>query len=303
MNYKNILLGIFLLASTLGKAQDHRFDPPWNTPPESAVHFTVPGINNVPDLYGDIVNPQLTIFFAGNQFMVVDDLLAAFKKEYPQYQRIFVETLPPGILAKQIKGGSLTLGNLRIDHQPDVYTAGKRTIEEMKDYFSHTQIYCYNNICLMVPKDNPAKITSLNDLGQDHIRIAMPNPLWEGIGEQIQASYKKAGGDALLDKIMKDKVATGLTYLTKIHHRESPMRILYGDADVAPVWTSEVVYQKLKGHPVDGIEIPDNLNTTATYMAAKLKKAPHPKAADDFLRFMETETAQKIYMKYGFSIK
>ncbi|MBL1407868.1 substrate-binding domain-containing protein [Sphingobacterium faecale] len=303
MNFRNILLGLFLLVSTLGKAQDHRFDPPWNTPPASAVHFTVPGINNVPDLYGDIVDPQLTIFFAGNQFMVVDDLLAAFKKEYPQYQRIFVETLPPGILAKQIQGGSLTLGNLRITHQPDVYTAGKRTITEMKDYFSHTQIYCYNNICLMVPEGNPAKITSLNDLAQEHVRIAMPNPLWEGIGEQIQASYKKAGGEALVNKIMKDKVEKGTTYLTKIHHRESPMRILYGDADVAPVWSSEVVYQKIKGHPVDVVEIPDELNSTATYMAAKLKTAPHPKAADDFLKFMETSTAQQIYQKYGFSIK
>lgn len=303
MNYKYLLLFLFLAIFVVGKAQDHHFDPPWNTPPSSAVHFTVPGINNVPDLYGDIVDPQLTIFFAGNQFMVVDDLLAAFKKDYPQYERIFVETLPPGILAKQIQGGSLTLGNLRITHTPDVYTAGKRTIDEMKDYFSRTQIYCYNNICLMVPKNNPAKITSLNDLALDHVRISMPNPLWEGIGEQIQASYKKAGGDTLVNKIMKDKVASGNTYLTRIHHRESPMRILYGDADVAPVWTSEVVYQKLIGHPIDVVEIPESLNSTATYMAAKLKKAPHPKAAEDFMNFMATDTAKQIYLKYGFSIK
>lgn len=303
MNYKYLLLFLFLAIFAVGKAQDHHFDPPWNTPPSSAVHFTVPGINNVPDLYGDIVDPQLTIFFAGNQFMVVDDLLAAFKKDYPQYERIFVETLPPGILAKQIQGGSLTLGNLRITHTPDVYTAGKRTIDEMKDYFSRTQIYCYNNICLMVPKNNPAKITSLNDLALDHVRISMPNPLWEGIGEQIQASYKKAGGDTLVNKIMKDKVASGNTYLTRIHHRESPMRILYGDADVAPVWTSEVVYQKLIGHPIDVVEIPESLNSTATYMAAKLKTAPHPKAAEDFMNFMATDTAKQIYLKYGFSIK
>ncbi|WP_164108869.1 MULTISPECIES: molybdate ABC transporter substrate-binding protein [Sphingobacterium] len=303
MKYKNLSIFLLLAVATVAKAQDHHFDPPWNTPPSSAVNFTVPGINNVPDLYGDIVDPQLTIFFAGNQFMVVDDLLAAFKKDYPQYERIFVETLPPGILAKQIQGGSLTLGNLRITHIPDVYTAGKRTIEDMKDYFSRTQIYCYNNICLMVPKNNPAKITSLNDLAQDHVRIAMPNPLWEGIGEQIQASYKKAGGDELVNKIMKDKVTTGKTYLTRIHHRESPMRVLYGDADVAPVWRSEVVYQKMISHPIDVVEIPEALNSTATYMAAQLKKAPHPKAAEDFMNFMATDTAKQIYLKYGFSIK
>ncbi|WP_433863682.1 substrate-binding domain-containing protein [Sphingobacterium thalpophilum] len=291
-----------LLPNLQLRAQEHRFDPPWNNPPKSALNFTVPGIDNVPDLYGDIENPQLTIFFAGNQFMVVDDLLTAFRKEYPKYERIFVETLPPGILAKQIKGGSVTIGNLRITHKPDIYTASKRAVQEMADYFSHTQIYCYNNICLMVPRGNPANIQTLNDLGKPNVRISMPNPLWEGIGEQIKASYKKAGGEQLVKKIMEDKVQDGRTYLTKIHHRESPMRILYNQADVAPVWTSEVVYQKLIGHPVEGITIPDAQNTTATYVAAKLKNAPHKQAADDFLKFMASSVAKQIYKKYGFTI-
>src|SRR5665213_4211869 len=96
---RTLVITVALLAtfSNMGVAQDHRFDPPWNTPPHSPVMFTVPGIDNVPDLYGDINDPQLVVFFAGNQFMCMDDLMAGFKKEYPAYQRIFAETLPPGI--------------------------------------------------------------------------------------------------------------------------------------------------------------------------------------------------------------
>ena len=43
-NYKNILFSVAVLiaCSSQVKAQDHRFDPPWNTPPESKVMFTVP---------------------------------------------------------------------------------------------------------------------------------------------------------------------------------------------------------------------------------------------------------------------
>lgn len=299
--FKKTILSLALALGTLySQAQEHRFDPPWNTPPESAVNFTIPGIDNIPDLYGDIVDPQLTIFFAGNQFMVVDDLIKAFKKDYPQYTRVFVETLPPGILADQIKGGSITIGNMRITHKPDIYTATKSIIKDMKEYLDETQIYAFNNLSLMVPQGNPAKIKSLNDLGKDKVKISMPNPKWEGIGEQIQASYTKAGGEALRKKIMETKVQDGSTYLTKIHHRESPMRILYGDADVAPVWASEVVFQKMKGHPVDEIALPDNLNTTATYIAGTLKNAPHPEAAKDFFNFMKTDTAKSIYKKYGF---
>lgn len=119
------LIVTLLSAQTL-HAQDHRFDPPWNTPPSGGVAFTVPGIDNVPDLYGDIIDPQLVIFFAGNQFMVIDSLITDFKKTYPQYQRVFAETLPPGILAQQIITGSLVLGNLRIAVTPDIYTAYNR---------------------------------------------------------------------------------------------------------------------------------------------------------------------------------
>lgn len=80
------------------KAQDHKFDPPWNPPLSGGVNFTVKGVDNVPDIYGDITDPQLVIFMGGNQFMVLDELLAAFRKKHPQYQRILVETLPPGLL-------------------------------------------------------------------------------------------------------------------------------------------------------------------------------------------------------------
>src|SRR6478736_2961677 len=120
---KSILFTVisFIIVTTT-HAQDYRFDPPWNTPPESKVMFTVPGIDNVPDLFGDINDPQLVVFFAGNQFMCIDDLLSEFRKQYPEYQRIFAETLPPGILAKQIEAGSITIGNMRITLKPDVYT-------------------------------------------------------------------------------------------------------------------------------------------------------------------------------------
>lgn len=282
-------------------AQDaHRFDPPWNTSPNATVNFTVPGINNVPDLYGDIVDPQLVVFFAGNQFMCIDDLLEGFKKRHPEIQRIFAETLPPGILAKQIEGGSLTIGNLRITHQPDVYTAGQGRISVMEDYFDRTVTYAYNKLSLMVPKGNPKKIRTLADLKQPDVRVSMPNPAWEGIGRQIEASYKKAGGEELHQAIMDDKVKDGSTYLTRIHHRESPLRILLGNADAAPVWTSEVVYQRLIGHPVEEVEIPAQHNSKANYMAGKLKKAPHPETAELFMEYLISDEAKAIYRKYGF---
>lgn len=298
---KTILVITLILLTQMAHAQDHRFDPPWNTPPQSKVMFTVPGVDNVPDLFGDINDPQLVIFFAGNQFMCIDDLLAAFKKEHPQYQRIFAETLPPGILAKQIDGGSITIGNMRITLQPDVYTAGKSRIDQMTSQFTDTLAYAYNKLAIMVQKGNPKQVKGLADLGRDDVRVSMPNPEWEGIGKRIEEAYVKAGGEALKTAIMNTKVKDSTTYLTQIHHRQTPMRILYNQSDAAPVWYSEAYYQKMINHPVELINIPDKENINATYMAGRMKNAPHQQAADDFMKFLVSNTAKDIYRKYGFT--
>lgn len=296
------MAGLIVLSSQV-RAQDHRFDAPWNTPPESNVMFTVPGVDNVPDLFGDINDPQLVVFFAGNQFMCIDDLMAAFKKEHPQYQRIFAETLPPGILAKQIMGGSITIGNMRITLKPDVYTAGKSRTDQMPEYFSRTVPYAYNRLAIMVRKGNPKNVKGLKDLGRADVRVSMPNPEWEGIGKRIEEAYVKAGTETLRKTIMETKVKDSTTYLTQIHHRQTPMRILYNQSDAAPVWYSEAYYQMMINHPTDLVEIPETENISATYVAGQMKNAPHMQAAKDFMDFLISPVAKAIYRKYGFTTR
>ena len=295
-----IFILFFIMISAQVHAQDHRFDPPWNTPPESKLNFTVPGIDNVPDLFGDIIDPQLVVFFAGNQFMCIDDLIAAFKREYPQYKRVFAETLPPGILARQIKEGTIVIGNLRISLKPDVYTAGKSRIVQSPEWFTNTEVYAKNKLTIMVQKGNPKNIKGLMDLSRNDVRVSMPNPEWEGIGRRIEEAYIKAGGENLKNTIMINKVKDSSTFLTHIHHRQSPMRIMYDQSDAAPVWFSEGYYQKMIGHPVETIEIPESENIEAQNVAGRLKKAPHPQAANDFMKFLVSQTAKDIYKKYGF---
>lgn len=289
---------VFVMRSS---GQSTQFDPPWNNPPESALNFTVAGIDNIPDLYGDINDPQLVVFFAGNQFMCVDSLIAVFKRNYPAYQRIFVETLPPGILAKQIKGGSITIGNMRISLRPDIYTAGMKRVVEMMPDLMDTLTYAHNRLAIMVHKGNPKGIHQLKDLGRPDVRVSMPNPAWEGIGGQIVKAYGKAGGSVLEKKIMESKVKDGSTILTKIHHRQTPLNILNKVSDAGPVWYSEPYYQQKIGHPVDIINIPGSENITASYVAGILKNAPHPEAAKDFRTFLKSPEAKAIYRFYGFT--
>lgn len=291
------------LAFAASAADKPDYLPPWNPPPDG-LQFSVPPVDAIADLHGDVVDPQLTVFFAGNQFMVLHDLLEGFRKAYPQYQRIYAETLPPGILAKQIEGGVLVMGNLRITLKPDVYTAGKNAIEENQKkhgWFADSADYARNPLAILVAKGNPKHITGLADLGRPDVRVSMPNPAWEGIARQIEASYRKAGGEALDHAIMQTKVGDGSTFLTTIHHRQSPLRVLQGDSDAAPVWSTEAYFQQQILHrPVETITIPAAQNAIATYTAARMKRAPHEQAAKDFMAFMQSAAAQAVYRKYGF---
>jgi ABC-type molybdate transport system substrate-binding protein len=292
-----------VLSVAASAADQPDYLPPWNPPP-AGLQFSVPPFDAIADLHGDIVDPQLVVFFAGNQFMVVHDLMDAFRQAHPAYQRIFVETLPPGILAKQIESGSLVMGNLRITHRPDVYTAGKGAIADRQKehgWFAETHDYARNPLAILVARGNPKHITGLADLGRGDVRVSMPNPAWEGIAKQIEASYRKAGGEALDHAIMQAKVADGTTFLTRIHHRQSPLRVLQGESDAAPVWSTEAYFQQqILHHPVETVAIPEAQNAVATYTAARMKNAPHEQAAKDFMAFMQSPAAAAVYRKYGF---
>ena len=50
-----------------------------------------------------------------------------------------------------------------------------------------SQIYLYasNTLAMLIPKNNPANIKSLNDLGKKGVRVVMPNPEYEGVGRLI----------------------------------------------------------------------------------------------------------------------
>lgn len=294
----------FWLSGAAFAQQAPDYLPPWNPPPQGGVSFSAPPVDAIADLHGDIVDPQLVVFFAGNQFMVVHDLVEAFRKAHPEYQRVFVETLPPGILARQIESGSLVMGNLKIALRPDVFTDGKASVaahQAKHGWFAETYDYARNPLAILVAKGNPKGIRGLADLGRPEVRVSMPNPQWEGIATPIEASYRKAGGEALDQAIMQAKVKDGSTFLTTIHHRQSPLRVLQGESDAAPVWATEAFFQQEILHrPVETVAIPAEQNTTATYTAARMKDAPHAQAAKDFLAFMRSDAAQAVYHKYGF---
>ncbi len=283
--------------------------PPWskgaNDPAtQKGYVFHVSDVDNVPDLHGNPCNTRLLMFIGGNQLFVLPQLVAAFERQHPELMgHIYYETLPPGILRRQIAADdTLTLDNLTIQVKPDVYEAGVRAVRQMElnGKLSGVVEYATNDLEIMVPAGNPKHIESLKDLVRPDIRLSMPNPKWEGVTNQIVASLRKVGGEKLYQAVYQNKVKNGQTILTEIHHRQTPMRIMSKQVDAGVTWASEVRFQMRIGNPIQGVEIPENQNVTAIDAGGVMNNAPHPMAAAQWLAFLKSPEAQDVYHQYGF---
>jgi ABC-type molybdate transport system substrate-binding protein len=284
--------------------------PPWqkgenNDALNRGIEFTVPEVDNLADFHGDITDPKLVLYVGGNYFFALAPLVKAFEQQHQAYKgKIYWETIPPGMLVKQMQaGGTITSGNMTWTAKPDAYFAGLIKVKELIDeglLVAPAVPYVTNILTIMVPKDNPAHITGLADLGKPAVKLAMPNPEFEGIARQIETSLRKAGGENLAKTVYEDKVKDGSAVLTQIHHRQTPLFLMQGRVEAGVTWQSEALFQEQVGHPISHVDIPADQNTTAIYAGAQVHGAPHPEAAKLWLEFIRSQEAMNIFERYGF---
>jgi ABC-type molybdate transport system substrate-binding protein len=284
--------------------------PPWqhgqnNDATKRGLSFTVPQIDDLADFHGNVSDPKLVLYVGGNYFFAMAPLVAAFEQQHPEFKgRIYWETLPPGLLVKQIAaGGAVTSGNMTWTVKPDAYFAGLKKVQGLISQgvlTGRAVPYATNTLTIMVPAGNPDRVRYLSDLARPDLHIVMPNPEFEGVARQIEASLKKVGGDALATAVYKTKVADGSAVLTQIHHRQTPLFLMQGRAEAGVTWQSEAIFQEEIGNPISHVDIPAAQNTTAIYAGAEVKGAPHPQAARLWLAFVHSPAALAIFEHYRF---
>ncbi len=258
---------------------------------------------------GDSYKADLVMYLAGNQFMVMEELIKDFQKKNPDIKTVYVETIPPGQIlnAQLMKQGEIEGQKTSMD--PDIYASvNLGHLKKLKGEGKMDQFmtYTHNKLELMVASGNPKKIDGPKDLARDDIVQSHPNPITEGI-------FKFYGSEMLKDLGVYEKVTgnkeckecwavDGKTWFTARHHRETPDRIEKGEADVGIVWTTEVVHAKKEGRKVDGVAIPEPYNKVdkVGYAIGAYKTGKNQKNAQAYLAYLASADAQDIYAKYGF---
>jgi ABC-type molybdate transport system substrate-binding protein len=292
----SLTLGVSAYAATdVGEGHDHRT-------------FHADGTIQYGQI-GDSYTADLVMYLAGNQFMVMEELIKNFQSKHPEIATIFVETIPPGQI---LKGQILAQGEIagqKIAQNPDVFASvGINHLRQLraKNLMDEYMTYIHNKLELMVAAGNPKHIKGPEDLGRDDLVQSHPNPLTEGIFKFYGSEMLKQLG--LYEKVTNNAMCKscwavpGKTWFTSRHHRETPDRIESGEADVGIVWTTEVVHAKAEGRKIDGVAIPAPLNMQdqVGYAIGKLNTGRNPGNADKYLAYLATDDAQNIYAKYGF---
>jgi len=308
-----VMAGAILLAAAQSALAQAPGPEPNVLPPRAAdsdaldrgVDFTVPQIDDLADFHGDLSDPKLVLYVGGNYFFAMAPLVQAFEAAHPDFKgRIYWETIPPGFLAEQLRaGGRITSGNMTWTVKADAYFAELRGVNALiaQGLLTGSAVpYVTNELTIMVRKGNPKRISTLVALARPNLRLAMPNPEFEGIGRQIKESLGKAGGEALIKAVYETKVANGSAMLTRVHHRQIPLFLMQDAVDAGVTWKSEAIFQEQIGTPIFHVDIPDAQNTTAIYAGAEVAGAPHPQAARAWLDFIRSSEALAIFERYGF---
>jgi molybdate transport system substrate-binding protein len=156
------------------------------------------------------------------------------------------------------------------------------------------EVFVKNREVIMVPKDNPADINSLEDMARPDTKLVLAAkdvPAADYAVEILGKANKEYGPDFKQD-VLSNVVSR------EADVRASVNRVVIGDADATFGYASD--YTPDIRDTVKVIKIPPNLNIIATYPIASLKDAEDPQLARKWVDLVTSEEGQKVLEKWNF---
>lgn len=144
-----------------------------------------------------------------------------------------------------------------------------------------------NDVVMVVPIDNPAKVMGLADLrGAQVKRIALGNPAWVPAGRYSQASLQASGDwDVVHGKaVLSQNVRQALDYVAR------------GEVEAGFVFATDAATMHDKVKVVGTLPTPEPVR----YSIALVQRQGRSPDAQGFLDFVISPQGQAILAKYGF---
>src|SRR5215217_5582543 len=156
--------------------------------------------------------------------------------------------------------------------------------------------FARNRLVLVYPKDNPAKLTALKDLANPGVKIVLANKSVPVGGYALDFLGKASKLPEYTDTYSPTVLKNVVSYEENVKAVLS--KITLGEADAGIVYTTDAA--TVTDGSISQLNIPDNLNTIASYPIAATKNAKNADLAKKFVDFVLGPDGQQILVKYGF---
>jgi molybdate transport system substrate-binding protein len=163
---------------------------------------------------------------------------------------------------------------------------------------SQVQVFAHNRLVVIVPKNNPANIQTLQDLAKPGIKLVLADktvPAGQyAVQFLMQASADPSFGASYQTNVLKNVVSYQPDAALVI------AQIALGEADAGIVYTTDAATDPTT---LELITIPDTLNVIATYSIAPVKASKSLSTAQQFIGFVTGPailSGQSILGSYGF---
>lgn len=220
----------------------------------------------------------LTVLAAASLTETFTELAATFEDQHP------------GVEVELVFGSSTTLAEQAADGAPGqvLATADEASMGVAEDagvLAAAPARFVGNSLTVVTPPDNPAGITSVDDL-------AGP-----GVDYVVCASTAPCGAAA--EELLGSAGITSPPASEEVDVRAVLARVVQGEADAGLVYRTDAV---AAGDDVAEVTISDADDVTTTYVVAPLSGADGPAAdlAADFVALVRSEEALEVFARAGF---
>jgi molybdate transport system substrate-binding protein len=156
-------------------------------------------------------------------------------------------------------------------------------MDKVKDLVGPPQSFASNQLQIVVEQGNPKSLGGLEDLADPDLKVVLAAP-------EVPAGKYAAQALAKADVTVKpvsqeDNVKAVVT------------KVSLGEADAGIVYVTDVT---AGGDKVEGVDIPEDRNVTATYPIATVRASKAPEAAQAFVDLIRSAEGQQVLKEYGF---
>jgi len=159
-----------------------------------------------------------------------------------------------------------------------------------------SKVFVKNRLVVIFPKDNPAGLTELKDLTKAGLKLDLADKSVP-VGQYSLDFLDKAIADPAFDPQFKDNVLKNVvSYETNV--KAVVTKVSLGEADAGIVYVTDITADV--ADKVGRLDIPDALNTVASYPIAPISDSKHVDLAKAFVALILSPEGQQVMGNYGF---